>query len=69
MDNRKPTVCLNDVVKSLNPELPPLSREIVIARAITKLEELIDTFQRGQKAEILQKYYSAWLHGLVFVRC
>lgn len=63
VNNEKPTVCLEDVVRTTNPELALLSREVVIASAMNCFEDLVSMFQRNGPKDVLPLYYSHWLHG------
>ena len=64
--NKDPTMCVNDVVRRHNhtngTTLPDVSMEEMIARTVSKLEELIDVFQCEGMVPFLQLYYRRWLH-------
>lgn len=64
--NSNPTVCINDLIHQYNIQnncnLQPLSCAQLIARTVTYLETLINTFQQGGPDAILHTYYKRWLH-------
>lgn len=64
--NSNPTVCINDLIHQYNIEnncnLQPLSCAQLIARTVTYLETLINTFQQEGPDAILPNYYKRWLH-------
>jgi biotin-(acetyl-CoA carboxylase) ligase len=43
-------------------KLAPLSREKLLAITFTKLECLLNAVQAGQVQQVLDLYYSYWLH-------
>ncbi|KAM9347969.1 biotin--protein ligase isoform 2-T2 [Symphorus nematophorus] len=70
--NSSPTVCINDLIQQYNIQhnssLQPLSCAQLIARTVTCLETLIDSFQQGGPDTILPTYYKRWLHSGTRVR-
>ncbi|XP_045396610.1 biotin--protein ligase isoform X3 [Lemur catta] len=64
--NSNPTICINDLVAEYNrqhkAELKPLRADCLIARAVTTLEKLIDTFQDQGPSGVLPLYYKYWVH-------
>ncbi|KAL4608729.1 biotin-protein ligase isoform X1 [Arapaima gigas] len=72
VDNSNPTICINDLVVQHNRQwgstLKLLSTSQLIARSISKLEELIDTFQDSGPHAILPLYYKRWVHSGTQVR-
>lgn len=69
MTNSNPTICINDLIEEYNrqhgTELKPLRADYVIARAVTLLERLIDTFQDKGPDGVLPLYYKYWVHRSV----
>lgn len=67
LSNQEPTICINDIIKQYNQanntELAPLQLEILLARTINCMEDLIDDFQVNGKDSFLTKYYNHWMHG------
>nr|XP_012638362.1 biotin--protein ligase [Microcebus murinus]XP_012638363.1 biotin--protein ligase [Microcebus murinus]XP_012638364.1 biotin--protein ligase [Microcebus murinus]XP_012638365.1 biotin--protein ligase [Microcebus murinus]XP_012638366.1 biotin--protein ligase [Microcebus murinus] len=65
--NSNPTICINDLVAEYNKqhkaELKPLRADFLIARAVTTLERLIDTFQDQGPSGVLPLYYKYWVHS------
>ncbi|XP_051047878.1 biotin--protein ligase [Phodopus roborovskii] len=65
--NSNPTICINDLIAEHNKQhktdLKPLRADQLIARAVTVLEELIDTFQDRGPNGVLPLYYKYWLHS------
>ncbi|XP_003463986.5 biotin--protein ligase isoform X1 [Cavia porcellus] len=65
--NSNPTICINDLIEEYNrqhgTELKPLRADYVIARAVTLLERLIDTFQDKGPDGVLPLYYKYWVHS------
>ena len=66
VSNREPTVCINDMIQEYNREhgthLKPLSIELLLARTVTVIEELIEEFQTKGSQPFLKRYYRRWLH-------
>lgn len=64
--NSNPTICINDLVTEYNKqqraELKPLRADYLIARTVTVMEKLIDTFQDKGPNGILPLYYKYWIH-------
>lgn len=69
MTNSNPTICINDLITEYNKqhgaELKPLRADYLIARSVTVLEKLIDTFQDEGPNGVLPLYYKYWLHRSV----
>ncbi|KAM6162456.1 biotin--protein ligase [Erethizon dorsatum] len=65
--NSNPTICINDLIEEYNKQhradLKPLRADCVIARAVTALERLIDTFQDKGPNGVLPLYYKYWVHS------
>ncbi|KAL1787633.1 biotin-protein ligase isoform X1 [Sigmodon hispidus] len=65
--NSNPTICINDLIAEHNKQhqagLKPLRADYLIARAVTVLEKLIDTFQDQGPDGILSLYYKYWVHS------
>ncbi|XP_007943748.2 biotin--protein ligase [Orycteropus afer afer] len=65
--NSNPTICINDLVTEYNKQhradLKPLRADFLIARAVTKLEKLINTFQDKGPHGVLPLYYKYWVHS------
>ncbi|XP_029070661.1 biotin--protein ligase isoform X2 [Monodon monoceros] len=70
--NSNPTICINDLITEYNKqhgaELKPLRADCLIARSVTVLEKLIDTFQDEGPNGVLPLYYKYWLHSAQQVR-
>uniref|UniRef100_T1HCP4 BPL/LPL catalytic domain-containing protein n=1 Tax=Rhodnius prolixus TaxID=13249 RepID=T1HCP4_RHOPR len=65
--NKDPTVCVNDLIDSINKEtgskIPELTYEIYFANVFNKLEELYKMAQAGNIDDVKSMYYSFWLHS------
>ncbi|XP_051006241.1 biotin--protein ligase [Acomys russatus] len=65
--NSNPTICINDLIAEYNRQhrasLEPLRADCLIARAVTVLEKLIDTFQDQGPNGVLPLYYKYWVHS------
>lgn len=72
MTNSNPTICINDLIAEYNKEygaeLKPLRADCLIARTVTMLEKLIDTFQDQGPDGVLPLYYKYWAHRSVPAR-
>ncbi|XP_018611037.2 biotin--protein ligase isoform X2 [Scleropages formosus] len=72
VDNSNPTICINDLVAQHNRQwgstLELFSTSQLIARSISKLEKLIDTFQDMGPHGVLPLYYKRWVHSGTQVR-
>ncbi|XP_058379061.1 biotin--protein ligase isoform X2 [Diceros bicornis minor] len=70
--NSNPTICINDLIAEYNKQhgadLKPLRADCLIARTVTVLEKLIDTFQDKGPNGILPLYYKYWVHSAQQVR-
>ena len=66
VSNADPTICVNDLITQHNEQfgtnLPTMCTEELIARALSKMEELVADFQQHGDQKFLQKYYKYWLH-------
>ncbi|XP_077198786.1 biotin--protein ligase isoform X2 [Paroedura picta] len=67
VNNGNPTICINDLImehnKTENTKLKPLSVDCLIARSVTVLERLINTFQEKGPNGVLPLYYKYWVHS------
>ncbi|KAH0624839.1 hypothetical protein JD844_032685 [Phrynosoma platyrhinos] len=67
VNNSNPTICINDLImehnKANNTNLKPLSVDCLIARSVTVLENLINTFQEKGPNGVLPLYYKYWVHS------
>ncbi|XP_044106874.1 biotin--protein ligase [Neovison vison] len=67
VSNSNPTICINDLITEYNKqhkaELKPLRTDSLIARTVTVLEKLIDTFQDKGPNGVLPLYYKYWIHS------
>ncbi|KAM8906603.1 biotin--protein ligase isoform 2-T2 [Lycaon pictus] len=67
VSNSNPTICINDLVMEYNKqhkaELKPLRADELIARTVTVLEKLINTFQDKGPNGVLPLYYKYWVHS------
>ncbi|KAM5281773.1 biotin--protein ligase isoform 2-T2 [Ctenodactylus gundi] len=65
--NSNPTICINDLIAEYNRQqgaaLKPLRADQLVARAVTLLEKLIDTFQDQGPNGVLPLYYKYWIHS------
>ncbi|XP_049730782.1 biotin--protein ligase isoform X3 [Elephas maximus indicus] len=65
--NSIPTICINDLITEYNrqymTDLKPLRTDFLIARAVTQLEKLINTFQDKGPNGVLPLYYKYWVHS------
>jgi hypothetical protein len=53
---------INSMASAPSEKLAPLSREKLLAVTFTQLESLLNAIQNGHIQQILQLYYSYWLH-------
>uniref|UniRef100_A0A0A9YRX0 Biotin--protein ligase n=4 Tax=Lygus hesperus TaxID=30085 RepID=A0A0A9YRX0_LYGHE len=67
LNNKEPTVCLNDVITSLSKEknvkIPRLSFEKYFSGVFNKMEQIINIFNEGRTDEFYRSYYQYWLHS------
>ena len=68
VSNRKPSVCLNDVIDDYNShssnKLDYLKSEEVIARTLTQLEELLKLSDQDDGLKTIEELYlKSWLHS------
>ncbi|TMW93935.1 hypothetical protein EJD97_010972 [Solanum chilense] len=61
--NEKPTTCLNDTLKRVNPLSSELKREDIIAAFFNKFENLYDVFLKQGFQALEELYYQTWLHS------
>ncbi|CAK6442080.1 unnamed protein product [Pipistrellus nathusii] len=65
--NSNPTICINDLIAEHNRKhgaaLAPLRADYLIARTVTVLESLMDTFQDAGPSGVLPLYYKYWVHS------
>lgn len=59
LDNEKPVLALNDLVQDQDP----ISKEELLATIFNNLEQILDQFQSGDDAKIVQMYYDYWIHS------
>ncbi|XP_019379937.1 PREDICTED: biotin--protein ligase [Gavialis gangeticus] len=67
VNNNNPTICVNDLIKEHNKKygtkLKCLTTDCLIAKSVTVLERLIDTFQEKGPNGVLPLYYKYWVHS------
>lgn len=67
VSNSNPTICVNDLIQLHNRQqldsLQPVSVEQIIARTVSEIERLIETFQSEGVECFRQLYYDRWLHS------
>ncbi|XP_023297566.2 biotin--protein ligase isoform X1 [Lucilia cuprina] len=67
LDNRKPTICLNDMIRDYNSanqqKLPSIKYEMLLALMFNEIERLIELVQTGEFETFYQLYYDLWLHS------
>ncbi|XP_004697389.1 biotin--protein ligase isoform X1 [Echinops telfairi] len=65
--NSNPTICINDLIMDHNKQhgtdLKPLRTDLLVARAVTQMEKLINTFQDRGPNGVLPLYYKYWVHS------
>ncbi|XP_051870450.1 biotin--protein ligase-like [Pristis pectinata] len=70
--NSNPTICINDIIQQHNKDhgtnLQPLRIDQLLARTVTILENLINTFQTKGANGVLPLYYKRWVHSGTQVR-
>lgn len=66
LDNRVPTTCLNELIKSFNTKhstnLPYVGYEQFFANVFNEMENLIEMVQTGKMEQLFEIYYDYWLH-------
>lgn len=66
LDNQKPTICLNDMIRDYNnanqKNLPPIKYEVLLALMFNEIERLIESVQTGEFESFYNLYYDTWLH-------
>ncbi|CAM5079186.1 unnamed protein product [Eretmochelys imbricata] len=67
VNNSNPTICINDLIMEYNKKnmtkLKSLTADYLIARSVTVLERLIETFQEKGPDGVLPLYYKHWIHA------
>nr|XP_036675166.1 biotin--protein ligase isoform X4 [Drosophila suzukii] len=68
LNNSKPTVCINDLIRehnirAPNNKLPILKYELFIATIFNEIERLLGEVQNGDFDSFYALYYSLWLHS------
>ncbi|XP_068126529.1 biotin--protein ligase [Hyperolius riggenbachi] len=67
VSNSNPTICINDLISEHNKRyktnIEPLRVDSLIARSVTTLEALINTFQLIGPEGVLPMYYKYWVHS------
>ncbi|XP_017009977.2 biotin--protein ligase isoform X2 [Drosophila takahashii] len=68
LNNSKPTVCINDLIREHNArapnnKLPILKYEMFIATIFNEIERLLGEVQNGDFDSFYALYYSLWLHS------
>lgn len=67
LDNRVPTTCLNEIIKSYNlkhsTHLPDVEYEQFFANVFNEMEHLIEIVQAENMACLFDLYYKNWLHS------
>nr|DBA34512.1 TPA: hypothetical protein GDO54_002063 [Pyxicephalus adspersus] len=67
VSNSNPTICINDLIlehnKRFKTNIEPLRVDMLIARTVTALEALINTFQLIGPSGVLPMYYKYWVHS------
>lgn len=76
LDNRVPTTCLNEIIKSFNlkhnTNLPYVEYEHFFANVFNQMEKLIEIIQSGNMELLFDLYYLHWLHSdveIVIIDC
>lgn len=67
VSNKNPTICINDLIERYNSEkgssLGLCSKEQLVGRTISIMEQLINQFQVDEGHQFLQLYSQRWLHS------
>uniref|UniRef100_A0A1A9X1X6 BPL/LPL catalytic domain-containing protein n=1 Tax=Glossina brevipalpis TaxID=37001 RepID=A0A1A9X1X6_9MUSC len=67
LDNDKPTICINDMIRDYNhanqKKLPPLKYEELLALIFNEIERLLELVKGGDFEMFYKLYYSLWLHS------
>ncbi|XP_043652559.1 biotin--protein ligase isoform X2 [Drosophila teissieri] len=68
LDNPKPTVCINDLIREYNAhfpnkKIPTLKYELLTAMIFNEIERLLLEVQNGDFDSFYDLYYSLWLHS------
>jgi biotin-(acetyl-CoA carboxylase) ligase len=57
----------SSVASAPHEKLAPLSREKLFALTFTQLEHLLNAVQAGKMQQVLDLYYSYWLHRYTYI--
>ncbi|KAI4337772.1 hypothetical protein L6164_016148 [Bauhinia variegata] len=63
INNEKPTICLNTVLRELSLEAYQFRREDVLAEFFNKFEKFYDLFVNQGFRTLEELYYKTWLHS------
>lgn len=67
VSNKNPTICINDLIERRNSEsgtaLDLCSKEQLVGRTVSIVEQLIEEFQNDGADKFLNLYYKRWLHS------
>ncbi|OWF56606.1 Biotin--protein ligase [Mizuhopecten yessoensis] len=67
VSNKNPTICINDLIERHNSEsgdtLGLCSKEQLVGRTVSIIEQLINQFQTDDGVKFLQLYNQRWLHS------
>ncbi|XP_065355202.1 biotin--protein ligase isoform X2 [Calliphora vicina] len=67
LDNRKPTICINDMIRDYNSanqqKLPSIKYEMILALMFNEIERLVELVQTGDFESFYKLYYDLWLHS------
>ncbi|GAB4815272.1 hypothetical protein N2152v2_002318 [Parachlorella kessleri] len=68
VSNREPTTCVDALVEAEAKQLglpppPPVTREVLLAGMMTRLEAMLDVLCQQGFQPLEQDYYQAWLHS------
>ncbi|XP_039260480.2 biotin--protein ligase-like [Styela clava] len=63
VSNDFPTKCINDAIRIANIPYSPLTCEEVLARTLSCLEDMINSYQVNGADEFLKLYYKYWIHS------
>lgn len=63
LNNQRPTLCLNELIRQVGGETRPLSLEHFLASVFNQLESLVDFISSGRLNQVLVLYHQHWLHS------
>ncbi|KAM7361646.1 holocarboxylase synthetase-like protein isoform 2-T2 [Cochliomyia hominivorax] len=67
LDNQKPTICINDLIRDYNnanqQKLPTIKYEVLLALVFNEIERLIELVQREEFESFYELYHELWLHS------